>query len=138
MAFVDCGHDPERAWSGALRKSGSAKRHVPGAGGDQLVDIGQHGGLVDGPHPAVVDDRHRAVPAAVRAAPAGLDRTDQPLLPVRRPTARTGRAAAADGGRAPAARRPVSWTVGPGSWPPAQATRPGLVLAGDHGVERST
>ncbi len=69
-----------RACRGALRKSGSAKRHVPGAGGHQLVDVGHDGVLGHGTDPPVVDDRHRAVPAAVRAAPAGLHRTDESLL----------------------------------------------------------
>ena len=71
-----------RAWRGALRKSGSAKLMWRAPGGDQLVDVGQDDVLGHRADPPVVDDRDRAVPAAVGAAPAGGHRTDGPLLPV--------------------------------------------------------
>ncbi len=81
VALVDGRNDPTRVQRG-VEEVGVGECHVAGAGGDQLIDIGHDCGLVHGPYPTVVDDRHRTVPASVRAAPAGLDGPNQSLLAV--------------------------------------------------------
>jgi hypothetical protein len=65
-----------------VEEVGIGEGHVAGPGGHQLVDVGHHRGHVHRSHAAVINDRHRAVPAAMRAAPAGFYRSDQSLLAV--------------------------------------------------------
>ncbi len=107
------------------------------AGRHQLIDVGHHHGLVHRAHPAVVDDRHRAVPAAVRAAPARLHRADQPLLVADRQTG------VAVEGRQPVANRKSGRSPGQlddraglAAVDPGQEA--GFILAGDHRVGRGS
>ena len=83
VVLVD-GRDDPTGMKRGVEEVGIGERHVAGAGGDQLIDVGHDCGLVNGTHPAVVHDRHGAVPASVRAAPGGLDRPNQSLLAVDR------------------------------------------------------
>ena len=71
------GHDPAGMVRG-VEEVGVGETDMAGAGGHQLVDVGQDDVLGHRTDPPVVDDRHRAVPAAVRAASAGGHRTDGP------------------------------------------------------------
>ena len=75
------GHDPA-GMVGGIEEVGVGETDVAGTGGHQLVDIGQDDVLGHRTDAPVVDDRDRAVPAAVRAAPAGGHRTDETQLPV--------------------------------------------------------
>ena len=59
-----------------------------GTGVDLLRDVGDHGVGVDDADAAVVDDRDRAVPAAVRAAVARFDVPDEALVPCSPATSR--------------------------------------------------
>ena len=63
-----------------VQEVGIAERDVLGSGGDELLDVGEDRGLVGHAHPAVVDHRNRAVPAAVGAPAARFDRTDDAHL----------------------------------------------------------
>ena len=56
--------DPPRVVH-AVEEVGVDERHVAGALVDLLLDVGEHGVDIDDLDPSVVDDRHRAVPAAV-------------------------------------------------------------------------
>ena len=93
--------------------------------------------LVDGPDPAVVDDRHRTVPAAVRAAPAGLDRSNQTLLAVDRQSG-----VAIEGGSRVAGWHagldPGQLDRGPGVATTGPRHQPRFVLAGDDRIGRPT
>ena len=93
---------------GAFRKSGSPNVMCSGSGGDELLDVGEDRGLVGDPHPAVVDDRHRAVPAAVRAPSARFDGTDEAASRHRPRAARSDRAA----GRRSRAGAPADASLG--------------------------
>ena len=59
-----------------VEEVGIPERDVCRPGGDELLDVGEHRGLVGDTDPAVVDDRNRAVPTPVRAPAARFDRTD--------------------------------------------------------------
>ena len=50
-----------------VEEVGVAERDVRRTELDELVDVSEHRALVGDAHPAVVDHRHRAVPAPVRA-----------------------------------------------------------------------
>ncbi len=74
------------AWRGRLRKSGIGEADVAGAGRHDLVDVGENRRHRDRAGTPPVDAGHRAVPAAVVAATAGLDarRSDRFVAAVRK------------------------------------------------------
>jgi hypothetical protein len=76
---VEGPHDPAGVL-GPVEEVGVTEGDVAGARRHQLVHVGQDHLLVDRPGPALVDDRHRAVPAPVRAAVGGLDVAHQAVV----------------------------------------------------------
>ena len=79
VALVHPGHDPAGMARG-VEEVGVGETDVTGPGRHQLVDVGQDDLLRHGTDAPGVDDRDRAVPTTVRAAPAGGHRTDKPQL----------------------------------------------------------
>ena len=76
VVLVDGCHDPTRVQWG-VEEVGVDEGQVACTGRDQLIHVGHDCCLVDGTYPAVVNNRHRTVPAAVRTASTGLDGPDQ-------------------------------------------------------------
>ena len=76
--LVDGAHDPPGVL-GPVEEVGVGEGQVLGPRRDLLLDVGEDRVERDHPDPAVVDDWHRAVPAPVDAAPAGLHDADEVL-----------------------------------------------------------
>ena len=138
-ALVHRAHDRQRV-APAVEEVGVAERDVAGAHADEALDVAQDRVGLHDADPPVVDGGDRAVPAAMRAAVAGLDVADQPLLAADRQPGvalEPGSSSRAGGSKVPRCR----WMIGrspaaAGACAAGQLVDPGhqrrLVLAGDH------